>query len=69
MVFYLLCSAKHSFVDLLIMWIKGDIVHLKRLVSLLAAVRSSDIANDLHGYLFSGFELFQLLVLYRLSTR
>jgi hypothetical protein len=56
--FYLLCSSKHSFVDLLIMRIKADIVHLKRLVSSLAALWASDTANDLHGYLFSGFELY-----------
>jgi hypothetical protein len=56
--FYLLCSTKHSFVDLLIMRIKGDIVHLKRLVSSLSSLRASDIANDLRGYLFSGFELY-----------
>lgn len=40
------------------MKIKGDIVHLKRLVSSLAALESSDITNGLPGYLCSGFELY-----------
>jgi hypothetical protein len=50
--------AEHSFVYLLIIRIKGDIINLKRLASSPAVLWGSDIASGSLDYLFNEFELY-----------